>query len=74
MLRNQLITFAGLGWSILKDSTDNPKKDKYSNINFRFTLDLAVNILIAEDFTLNGKSTNLVSIVKSSKMIHSPLS
>ncbi|WP_291890660.1 hypothetical protein, partial [Chryseobacterium sp.] len=24
LLRNQLITFAGLGWSILKDSTPHP--------------------------------------------------
>ena len=27
-------------------------------------------IFIADDFTLNGKSTSLESVVKSSKMIH----
>lgn len=30
---------------------------------------LNVNIFIAEDFTLKGKSTNFESVVKSSKMI-----
>ncbi|HBN00356.1 MAG TPA: hypothetical protein DD384_03885 [Firmicutes bacterium] len=29
----------------------------------------AVRIFIADDFTLNGKSTYLLSVVKSSKMI-----
>lgn len=34
-------------------------------INFSF----AVSIFIADDFTLNGKSTYLLSVVKSSKII-----
>ena len=45
---------------------------RYSNINRRFTLGFAVSIFIADDFTLKGNDTYFASIVKSSKIMHSP--
>ena len=39
-----------------------------------FMLEFAFKIFIAEDLTLNGKSTNLDSVVKSSNIIQGKLS
>ena len=40
----------------------------------RLTPGLVVSIFMAEDFTLKGNVINFISRVKSSRMIHSPLS
>jgi hypothetical protein len=45
-----------------------------SYINLIFVFSLASKIFIADDFTLNGKSTNFVAVVKSSKIITGKLS
>jgi hypothetical protein len=45
-----------------------------SYINLIFVFSLASKIFIADDFALNGKSTNFVAVVKSSKIITGKLS